>query len=277
MPGAANVQYQPAPGAASSQHQPAPGAANSQQYRPIIITSTDTPAGGFSERPQLPATRQPGAKPYESASTDPGDITINIPANGKPAKKTKEKEKKQKATSSKKENGKKKSKSPGNPTNRKKSGKQETSTGYVYAPQPDCKPAKNAAQAYAPPPDPIDITQCVPTEPCGARLRLVGSAMLPQVIGVRMADGEFFTIGRFDAAIGRKQSSFEFDKKTKAVSRRHAVIERLAGGYNIIDLSSSAGTFLNGDKLPPNAPCELSNGSKVSFGNAGADYIWESA
>ena len=45
-----------------------------------------------------------------------------------------------------------------------------------------------------------------------------------------------FTIGRFDANIGKKQSSFEFDKKTRAVSRRHAVIERDTDGYKIIDL-----------------------------------------
>jgi len=253
-----------------------PGASNGH-YPPMIITSTDTPAGGFSERTQVPATKQPWTSSCESASADPGDITINIPANGKPAKKTKEKEKKKKAASSKKEKENKKTKSPGSQANRKKSGKQETHAGHAYAPKPDCRPAQSAARAYAPPPDPIDITQCVTTEPRGARLRLVGSALLPQLISVRVADGEFFTIGRFDAAIGKRQSSFEFDKRTKAVSRRHAVIERHAGVYNIIDLSSSAGTFLDGDKLPPNAPCELCSGSKVSFGNAGADYIWESA
>jgi len=59
------------------------------------------------------------------------------------------------------------------------------------------------------------------------------------------------------------------------VSRRHAALERNADIYSIIDLSSSAGTYINGHKLPPNTPFELVNGYRVSFGNCGADYVWE--
>jgi len=105
--------------------------------------------------------------------------------------------------------------------------------------------------------------------------RLVGNVLLPPLIEVPITQGEVFTIGRYDAAAGRKQSDFEFDKKTKAVSRRHTAIERGSDGYSIVDLSSSAGTFLNGQKLPANTPFELGHGTRVSFGNAGADYVWE--
>jgi len=106
-------------------------------------------------------------------------------------------------------------------------------------------------------------------------LKYVGCAHLPQVIEINITEGELFSVGRFDAAVGKAQSSFEFDKKTRAVSRRHAVIERDTEGYKIIDLSSSAGTYINDRKLPPNTPYILESGCRVSFGNSGADYIWE--
>jgi len=109
----------------------------------------------------------------------------------------------------------------------------------------------------------------------GPGLRYAGRANLPPSIHVQIAEGEIFTIGRFDSAIGEKRSSFEFEKKTKAVSRRHAVIERVTDGYRIVDLSSSAGTFVDNEKLPPNTPHRLETGCRVSFGNSGADYIWE--
>jgi len=121
----------------------------------------------------------------------------------------------------------------------------------------------------------IDITQNTLIIPAGPGLRYVGHAHLPPSIRIGIAEGEIFTIGRFDVSVGKQQSSFEFDKKTKAVSRRHAVIERDVDGYKIIDLASSAGTFVDDQKLPPNTPCGLETGCRVSFGNSGADYVWE--
>jgi len=121
----------------------------------------------------------------------------------------------------------------------------------------------------------IDITHTMSVILRGPGLKYIGRAHLPQAIEIPIAEGEIFSIGRFDANIGKKQSNFEFDKKTKAVSRRHAVIERDISGYKIIDLSSSAGTFINDKKLPPNTPYGLERGCRVSFGNSGADYVWE--
>jgi len=120
-----------------------------------------------------------------------------------------------------------------------------------------------------------DVTQETSVMMSGPGLRCIGRTNLPQTIEITIDEGSIFTIGRFDASVGKKQSSFEFDKKTKAVSRRHAVIEREGAAYKITDLSSSAGTFVNDKKLPPNTPHELAAGSKVSFGNLGADYVWE--
>ena len=123
--------------------------------------------------------------------------------------------------------------------------------------------------------DQSDLTQLVSAAANRPGLRLVGSALLPPMVDINVQAGDIFTIGRYDAVVGRRQSDFEFDKKTKAVSRRHAAIERSADGYRIVDLSSSAGTFLDGYRLPPNTPCPLIHGCRVSFGNAGADYVWE--
>ena len=106
-------------------------------------------------------------------------------------------------------------------------------------------------------------------------LCLVGNPILPKIISVDIEPGQTFTIGRFDVSLGYRQSSFEFDNKTKAVSRHHAVIQRNAQGYWIEDLASTAGTFVDGGRLQPNVPVLLERGCRVSFGTGGADYIWE--
>ena len=108
-----------------------------------------------------------------------------------------------------------------------------------------------------------------------AVLKNIGQSNLPALIELNIKDGEVFSIGRYDAAVGRVQSSFEFDRTTKAVSRRHCVIEKEDAKYVITDLASGAGTFINGEKLSPNTPCVLVTGNKVSFGNFGADYIFQ--
>lgn len=110
----------------------------------------------------------------------------------------------------------------------------------------------------------------------GCRFRLVGISGLPREIPVALDLGGVFTIGRFDVTVGHRQSDFEFESKTKEVSRRHAAVECLPdGGYTIVDLNSSAGTYVDGERLNPNVARRLSSGSRVAFGTAGAEYIWE--
>jgi hypothetical protein len=138
-------------------------------------------------------------------------------------------------------------------------------------------PAAEPAAASWPPPDDFDEGTQILNEGgvIAVRLRLVGNPSLPASIAVSIDEGRAFTIGRFDVSVGRQQSNFEFDKTTKAVSRRHAAIERSSTGYVIVDLASSAGTFVNGQKLTPSVPFKLESGFRVSFGNAGADYVFE--
>lgn len=107
------------------------------------------------------------------------------------------------------------------------------------------------------------------------KFRYVGNGSHPRVIEVIIEENGIFTVGRFDVSLGFKQSDFEFEKKTKAVSRRHAVVERDMDGYKLIDLNSQAGTFINGQKLRPNIAAKLERGCRVSFGYSGADYVWE--
>lgn len=50
------------------------------------------------------------------------------------------------------------------------------------------------------------------------------------------------------------------------ISRRHAVIRRTDDGYEIVDLASTNGSWVNGMKLIPNRAYPLANGSKLRFG-----------
>lgn len=151
----------------------------------------------------------------------------------------------------------------------------ETPAPAVYEP-----PARVARQAVQPAvsydSETLDgATQLDDGEEGGVcRLRLVGEPGMPREIVVDIQPGRAFTIGRFDVSVGQKQSDFEFDKSTKAVSRRHAAIEREESGYFVVDLASSAGTFVDGVRLTPNVPQAIVNGSRISFGTSGADYTW---
>jgi len=50
------------------------------------------------------------------------------------------------------------------------------------------------------------------------------------------------------------------------ISRRHAMIRRKEYGYEISDLASTNGTWLNNERLVPNKPYPLTSGSQVSVG-----------
>ena len=107
------------------------------------------------------------------------------------------------------------------------------------------------------------------------KLSYKGTEAHPKKIDVRIDMGAVLSIGRHDPTSGVRQSDYEFDQKTKGVSRRHAVIERSGEGYFVVDLNSAAGTYVNGKLITPGAAVKLLNGDRVSFGNLGADYIWE--
>ena len=214
----------------------------------------------------------------KSARRSSGEIIINLPPDRIFAKKTKQEQKENDSDAGRKDKEQKKQKVADTFFGKKKDMRQDTAPPSigVLPPQPKMpEPGSSTVQADMALMETSDVTQSISEVPGAARFRLVGSILLPPFIDVRIAQGEAFTIGRFDAVVGRQQSDFEFEKKTKAVSRRHAAVERSADGHSIIDLASSAGTYVNGQRIPPNTPFELGYGCRVSFGNAGADYIWE--
>ena len=136
-------------------------------------------------------------------------------------------------------------------------------------------PRQQPASVYFPMEVEDDATQ-LDVDFQGTCLRLTGDAALPGMIPVKLSPGGTFTIGRFDVSVGHRQSDFEFDKGTKAVSRRHAEIARMPdGSYRLSDIGSSAGTYLNGERLVKDVPRPLDRGDRISFGTAGANYIWE--
>ena len=51
------------------------------------------------------------------------------------------------------------------------------------------------------------------------------------------------------------------------VSRRHALIKRTATGFEVTDLSSRNGTWLNTERLIPNQPYPLKSGSLLRLGH----------
>lgn len=80
---------------------------------------------------------------------------------------------------------------------------------------------------------------------------------------------EGYVIGRSDA-----KSSYipdvdlaECDALEKGVSRRHAALVRFKESTAcLLDLDSSNGTFLNGDRLKPNQPYPLNDGDQIRLG-----------
>jgi pSer/pThr/pTyr-binding forkhead associated (FHA) protein len=51
-----------------------------------------------------------------------------------------------------------------------------------------------------------------------------------------------------------------------SLSRRHALIRRIESGFEVIDLSSTNGTWLNNKRLTPNKPYPFENGAQMRFG-----------
>lgn len=247
-------------------------------------TPAPAPAPASEPAPAPAAAPQPGysdPKPQGASQASglfPGmedDIVIDLSGGGK-----KEKEKgwglfgKKGKKAPKEEPHKEEPHKRGGLFQKKEAPAQELLLGAAAQPVPD--PVQVIPQqSWAPPTEEsCEATQLSDEMNC-PRLCLIGDPSLPREIPVEIEVGRPFTIGRFDVSVGRPQSDFEFDKRTRAVSRHHAAIERGPEGYTVQDLSSSAGTFVDGEKLIPNVPKPLRQGSRIAFGTGGAEYIWE--
>ena len=56
------------------------------------------------------------------------------------------------------------------------------------------------------------------------------------------------------------------DAVNMGVSRRHAMIRRTESGFEVVDLSSRNGTWLNAERLVPNKPYPFASGSQLRVG-----------
>jgi hypothetical protein len=50
------------------------------------------------------------------------------------------------------------------------------------------------------------------------------------------------------------------------VARRHARLARVGSGFMVIDIGSSTGTFVNGQRALRNHPVALTDGDRLTFG-----------
>ena len=78
-----------------------------------------------------------------------------------------------------------------------------------------------------------------------------------------------FVLGRASAEIKTSETLVDltqFGALELGISRSHAMIRRSKGGYQLIDLESSNGTWLENQRLVPKEPYPLESGNRIRVG-----------
>jgi serine/threonine protein kinase len=75
--------------------------------------------------------------------------------------------------------------------------------------------------------------------------------------------------------IGRNDSNQVLIKNDPKISANHGELRLVGRGYWIIDLNSTNGTFVNGEKLTPNLLRELKSGDTISIGDT--KYVYKTS
>lgn len=97
-------------------------------------------------------------------------------------------------------------------------------------------------------------------------------------------NGSIFTLKSITTLVGRTDAKsgifVEIDLSSlatdpKAISRRHAQIEKEGGEFFLVDLASVNGTKINGKRIPPNKKNLLRDGDVIEFGKATAQMIFQ--
>ena len=124
----------------------------------------------------------------------------------------------------------------------------------------------------------------VPTE---GVVPFVDAALIPEGgIGVYAAGSfkpQYFKVDK-ELVIGRnaEKSSEPFldlsdlDAFNLGLSRRHALIRQSESGFEVIDLSSTNGTWLNAERLVPNKPYPFASGAQLRVGRMRLFVIYRS-
>lgn len=75
-------------------------------------------------------------------------------------------------------------------------------------------------------------------------------------------------VTKFPFRIGKMEGVTDYRICRNTVSRKHADIMKEQGGYFIVDLGSTNGTFLNGRRLQPGVKERLADGLHITFADA---------
>ena len=105
----------------------------------------------------------------------------------------------------------------------------------------------------------------------------IDTALIPEAgVGIHVAGGfkPFYVPFYKELVIGRPSDVTleavldlsELNATKLGVSRRHAMIRRTASGYEVIDLASRNGTWLNAERLIANKPYPFASGSQLRIG-----------
>jgi len=97
---------------------------------------------------------------------------------------------------------------------------------------------------------------------------LGGSATIgvPSGILVNTKKNEKIVINKPEFAIGKERNKVDYAiEGENSVSRLHAKIRVRAGKCYLMDMGSKNGTYINGNKIDPNAEVLIQNGDKIKF------------
>ena len=99
---------------------------------------------------------------------------------------------------------------------------------------------------------------------CGLDLAtgVLGKPFVEQIFE-RKNTGESVEINKNIFTIGKENESDFIVSNNKAISRRHAVIEKINGNYYLTDKKSTNHTYLNGEILEPERAYVLSDNDNI--------------
>ena len=85
---------------------------------------------------------------------------------------------------------------------------------------------------------------------------------------VAMQEEEAFILGRVSAEIKTREPLADLTSLgiDYGISRTHALIRKTKDGYQITDLNSSNGTWLENDRLIPQKPYDVDSGDRIRMG-----------
>lgn len=130
------------------------------------------------------------------------------------------------------------------------------------------------------PTDPMEVTEYFGAHPGVSAERAAAAtnlALIPQDgVGIYIPDAPKTLYVRVhkELIFGRQTETVlenlldltEFDAFKQGISRRHAMLRPTKNGFEVIDLSSRNGTWLNGLRLIPKKPYPLDSGSQLRLG-----------